>query len=77
MLLQQFSWKLLITIMQILIKVIIVQFLLNWGKIIQWHNQLYHAMSEIKPLHLFEHVIERLMVHLSHYIKEKVPSPVA
>lgn len=43
MLLQQFLCKLLITIMQMLIKVISAQFLLTAEKLIPRQNQLYHV----------------------------------
>lgn len=46
MLLQQYFCKLLITIMQMLIKVIAAQFLLTAEKTIHRHKQLYHAASK-------------------------------
>lgn len=46
MLLQQFLCKLLITIMQMLIKVITAQFLLTGEKLIPRQNQLYHVALE-------------------------------
>jgi len=46
LLLQQYFCKLLITIMQMLIKVIAAQFLLTGEKTIHRHKQLYHAASK-------------------------------
>lgn len=46
MLLQQFLCKLLITIMQMLIKVITAQFLLTGEKVISGQNQLHRVALE-------------------------------
>lgn len=46
MLLKQFLCKLLITIMQMLIKVITDQFLLTGEKLIPRQNKLYHVALE-------------------------------
>lgn len=65
MLMQQFFCRLLITIMQMLIKVIIAQFLLTEEKLIHRHNQLYHSLKNFKSLHLLKQEIETLKVHYS------------
>lgn len=57
---QQFFCKLLITIMQMLIKVIIAQFLLTEEKLIHRHNQLYHIVLKILSLYTYWNKKSRL-----------------
>lgn len=57
---QQFFCKLLITIMQMLIKVIIAQFLLTGEKLIHRHNQLYHIVLKILSLYTYWNKKSRL-----------------
>lgn len=64
MLLQQFFCKLLITIMQMLIKVIIAQFLLSGEKLIHRHNQLYHVALKIVSLYTYWNKKLRLLEYI-------------
>lgn len=64
MLLQQFFCKLLITIMQMLIKVITAQFLLSGEKLIHRHNQLYHVVFKIVSLYTYWNKKLRLLQYI-------------
>lgn len=64
MLLQKFFCKLLITIMQMLIKVITAQFLLTGEKLIHRHNQLYHVALKILSLYTYWNKKSRLLRYI-------------
>lgn len=62
--LQQYFCKLLITIMQMLIKVITAQFLLTEEKVIHRNNQLYHVASKTVGLYTYWNKKSRLLWYI-------------